>query len=371
MKMMRVCLCALLLLLLATPVNASTLMEDLTSSAGLERLEELVPANLQGREELLAGIGQSASLEAAGEGLLSRLLSSARGAFAEGLSFFFGILFLLFLSAFFGAMRQAHFRDSVSDVFDLLCVLVLSATCYRMLCDTAGQLRETLQALSSFISGLVPVTAAVYTLSGGVVTATAQSGVLLLALSVLDGVCVQGLLPLCSVLFALSAANAVTSVDFSGLISFLRRTVAFVLGGIYVVLLFVLGVQTVLSAASDSLALRSARFAAANFIPAVGGMFSEAAKTVFASVDLIRGGVGAAGCVVVVWLMLAPLVSLILHRGAFSLLGGLAVSFSLSREGSFLKECAEILGLCIAVCATVGLFFLLALSLFMQVALGG
>lgn len=367
-------LCAVVFLCACTcEVQASELMEDLLESASLSDLEEVLPADLPMKSELVASLKSESGLSSGGflTALFSVFLEALQTSLAEEVKLFASLFCVLLLTAFFSSMRQAWLRDSVGDAVDFLSVITLSGTAFYALYRVFLSVREALLLTSSFLYGMLPVVGAVYTVSGGVATAGVQSTLFLTALSVLDALCVDYLLPLFCASFALSAAGAVSGVKLLPLAKFFRRTVSLCLSALFLLLLAVLSVQTLLSASADSLTLRSARFAAANFVPVVGGMFSESAKTVFASLSVLRSSVGVLGVFCVLWMLLVPILGLLLRKMLFSLLSAVSACFSLERESLFLSECAETLGLLASLAFSVSVFFLLGFGVFASVKIGG
>lgn len=352
---------------------ADTLMEDLFESAELDRLEEVLPSDLPMRETLLKGVknGEDLTSQHFFFALFSSVWEGAKSAVSTEVTLFASLFCVLVLSAFFSAMSLSWFRDSVRDAVDFLCALVLAGVSYHGLYSLFLTVRETLTVLLSFLSSMLPITGAVYTLSGGVVSSTVQSSLFLSAMTVLESLANEYLLPLLCTSFALSAAGAVSSVNFSSLSRFLRRVVTVGISALFLVLLAILSVQTLLSASADSLTLRSARFAAANFIPAVGGMFSESAKTVFSAMHVLRGSIGFLGVFSVLWIVLLPLFWVLVRQGLFRLLSAFAECFALERESAFLSDCAQTLSILNAVVLSGGVFFLLGFGIFISVPIGG
>ncbi len=354
-------------------VFAESLMEDLFSASSLEGMEDVLPSDLPLRTQLLEKLKSEEGLSSTDffSQLISAFFASLATALFGDASLFAAMLALLLISSFFSAMRQAYFRDSVGDAVDFLSVLALSATAFSAMYQVFLTVREALYLVSAFLWGMLPITGAVYTLSGGVVTAGVQSSVMLTALSVLDAVCLSYLLPLFCASFALSAAGALSGGRVLPLAKFFRRTLVLCIGGTFTVLLGILSIQTLLSASADSMSLRTARFAAANFVPVVGGMFSESAKTVFSALSVLRSSVGALGIFSVLWLLLVPLVGLLVRKMLFSFLSAVASCFSLEKESVFLSECGETLGLLSSLVLLVGIFFILGFGVFAGVKIGG
>lgn len=364
--------CALFLcaaLLCSFPVSASSgLLDDLKESAGVDRLAELLPPELEAWADADETTFANADL---GGTVFRRLISSVGEALRAQGKLFALILALLAISAFAGAMRHAAIFDTVGDALEYLGVLTLAGLCFASLQSAFGALYEALRAMATFIGGMLPITGAIYTLSGAATTAAAQSASFLGALAVLDAIVTSYLFPLMSVSFALAAANAVSGLKLQALERFFRRTVSVLLGAVFTVLLFLLSIQTLLCASGDTLLLRSTRYAAANFVPAVGGLFGEAAKTVFSAMGVLRSTVGTIGIFVVGWLALSPLAGLLVRRALFCLCAALSDALGLERQAQFLSSCGETLGLGAAIGLSCGVFFILAFAVFVRVPVGG
>ena len=350
------------------PVHASNLLDDLKESAGLDRISEILPAGLS---ETDVFDETSFTNEHLGREVFSRLFSSISKALREEAKLFAGILAVLLIASFARAFRYAFASDSVGDATQLVGVLVLAASCYATLYSAFLSLYDALKALCGLVGGFLPVTGAIYTLSGAATTLVAQSASMLTALAVLDSIITSYLFPLLSLSFALAAANAVSGLKLQALSRFFRKTVSVLLGALFTVLLFILSIQTLIGAANDTLVLRGSRYAAANFVPAVGNLFGEAAKSVFAALNVVRTEVGTVAVFAILWILLAPLVGLGVRRALFHLCSAIASALDLDAQAQFLSECGETLGLGLAIGLSCGIFFVLAFAVFLCVPIGG
>jgi stage III sporulation protein AE len=76
----------------------------------------------------------------------------------------------------------------------------------------------------------------------------------------------------------------------------------------------ILGAQTFITAASDSLAIRGAKYAISGMIPVVGGTVSGVLGMLISGVKLLSGSIGAISVAVLLSFMGAPLIQLLFYR---------------------------------------------------------
>ncbi len=136
----------------------------------------------------------------------------------------------------------------------------------------------------------------------------------------------------------------------------------FVNGGIRIFMTLFLGYMTISGAAgraADSLALRSAKTAAAS-VPYIGGVASEAADAVVAGASVMKGYLGVFGTVGILGSAVVPLLSCGLGWGCVKLASMLASGFS--RGEKAVEIMADAMGLIFAMCAASTFLMLLALT---------
>ncbi|MBQ9777533.1 MAG: hypothetical protein IJW22_01285, partial [Clostridia bacterium] len=151
----------------------------------------------------------------------------------------------------------------------------------------------------------------------------------------------------------------------------IKRTYTLGLSFLMLLLCGVLGLQSTLAKASDSLALRTARFAAGSFLPVVGGSVGEALRTVAGSVEYLRGVVGAAGLAVLFFAFLPTFLSVLLTRVTFLLSGALAKLFGCEGESVLLGELGSVWGYFLAVTGSLFVMMTFSLTLFARCAAAG
>jgi stage III sporulation protein AE len=103
----------------------------------------------------------------------------------------------------------------------------------------------------------------------------------------------KSIVPFCGICLSLALIGACEGGPrLAGLLSGLKKKYTLMLSFFMMLLLAMLSSQTVLGASQDTLAMRSAKFAAGNMIPVVGGSVGETLKTVSGSVAFLKNTVG-------------------------------------------------------------------------------
>ena len=151
----------------------------------------------------------------------------------------------------------------------------------------------------------------------------------------------------------------------------IKRTFTLGLSFFMLLLSFLLGLQTTLAAGSDTLALRTVRFAAGSFLPVVGGSVSEAMKTVAGSIAYLRTLAGTGGILVLFLFFLPTFLTVLTTRIVFMLCGALAELLEAKSEGRVLSELASVYGFFLAVIAAVFTMAVFALTVFAHCAVAG
>ena len=133
-------------------------------------------------------------------------------------------------------------------------------------------------------------------------------------------------------------------------------------------LCFLLSSQSTLCAAADSTGARTAKLFSGMAIPIVGSGVGETLRIVAGSVQYLKSIVGIGGIVFVLLLLLPVLLSLIVTRLVFLLGSGVAEMLGCEVEGKLISELGGIWGTMIAVVAMCSVMFILALSIFVRIA---
>ena len=288
--------------------------------------------------------------------IINEIISAFTG---EGgvISFF---LLLMGLSLF-GCLAAA--MPSVSEIAESGASVISCGIIYEVIYPKIAYAAECLSEAVSFFGGVIPVMIGISSASGSTVTAAAQGATMSLMLSVVSGFCVKLILPLAVFGVALGAFCGVGDLDASNLSVGVRNLFLWLTGIGSAVITGAMSLQTVISSSADTAAIRAAKYSAANLIPIVGGTVSSALSTLSAGAAYLKSSVGATTVAVLMSVLISPLVTLLLYRGAISLVVTVSGFFG---AGAVTRSLTAIRGALDSVCAV---FSLCALIFIMQTVL--
>lgn len=285
----------------------------------------------------------------------------------DALSLFASLLGMIILGALAERIRLLFRTDMLRSAFmlvlssALLCA-VLSLQ-YRFLSDVF----MFFDRLSLLVNGMIPLTGALYAMGGNVSTAVVNHAGMMMFLNLVENFCTVALRAAVGICTALTVCTAfMPSVSFTGLINLVKRVYTFSLGFVMLLLSFSLSVQTTLTAASDSVAMRGAKMLAGTAIPVVGGSVGETLKTVSGSVKFLKSTVGVGGIVIVALLLLPTLISVLVYRMVFITASACADFLGCAREAKLLSGFVTIYGYLLASVAICSVTFIFLLTLFVR-----
>lgn len=256
--------------------------------------------------------------------------------------------------------------------FSFCSVTVLTLLLLRQSLSGVSRLRAWFEMLCTLAGSMLPMMGTLYALGGNVGAAAANHTVMSVFLSVAQMLCTRAVLPVAGICLLLAVCDALTGrAALKPLGNLIKRTFTLGISFLMLLLSFLLGLQTTLAAGSDTLALRTVRFAAGSFLPVVGGSVSEAMKTVAGSISYLRTLAGSGGILVLFLFFLPTFLTVLTTRIVFLLCGALAELLEAKSEGRVLSELASVYGFFLAVIAAVFTMAVFALTIFAHCAVAG
>ena len=368
------CLALLILLLaFALPVGAEGAQMSGESEAIAEEWEafqaaippevqDLLPRDFFSQDMTLVakGVQEASTLSA-----ILRAVGQVMGVtLTQNLALLAKLCGILVLAATFRAAVEER-KNGIEGAISLVTVLAITLMLFAGEETKFSQMEQFFDTVRTVCLSLIPLMGALYAMGGNVAAAVANHGVMSGFLAILETACSGVVVPVACALVALAILDAVTGkASLASLAALLRRTFTLGLSFFMMLLTFVLGMQHTLAKGSDTLALRTVRFAAGSFLPVVGGSISESLRTVAGSVEYLRGAVGIGGILVVFFLFLPTFLTVLLTRITLSLSSAVAGLLSCSREQKLLGEISSVWGYFLAVIACLFVMTVFSLALF-------
>lgn len=287
----------------------------------------------------------------------------------QGVHLFAIVCALLILSAIFQTVRTSFSSDSLRNTVRFCTVGGLFAALIQVQYEQLEAVARFFDRLHVLMASMIPVTGVLLAMGGNVTTAAQGSATLGVFLSVSEGLCAKTVIPVCAIGTALALCQALSpEIGLRGVANALRKTYTVTLGVIMSLLCFLLSSQSTLCEAADSTGARTAKLFSGMAIPVVGGSVGDTLRIVAGSVQYLKSIAGIGGIVLILLLLLPTLLSLLVTRLVFLLGGGVAEILGCEVESKLLSELGSVWGTMIAVVAMCSVMFILALSIFVRVA---
>jgi len=371
MRALRVLCCPLIILLLscllALPLCAEGSDAEIVQTPPSEftdlldalpdKIKELLPDALfsQSTQEIHGAVVGMSDFSYLTQVFLS-LLGADLGDCLRRLATVSGILILSALCKTLGA----SLRSSVSRVFSLCTTLSMLALLLGEGYTQIARVSEYFSTLSTVTTLSVPLLGALYAMGGNVSTAVASSAGLSVFMSLLEHLIGRTIVPFCGICLAFSLVGTLDpQMRVGTLVSTIKKNYTTCLTFLMMLLLTMISSQTLLASRADSLAAKSAKFAAGNLIPVLGGSVSELLRSVSVGVGYLRGTVGICATLLLLLMLLPPVVELLLLRLTWQLAASLADLLGCDVERRLLEEFASVGGYLIAAtCIASSVLFL-------------
>ena len=288
--------------------------------------------------------------------LVSVLLSGIEGATPALVRTLLTLMGLTLLFALLALLREG--LGSAARVADaaLGCVLVL--VIYDRFSGLFERAAAYLADLCTLAEVSAPVMGGLYLAGGNTASAAVAGGgmaALSLLLELLSG---RALLPLLRVMLGFLLVSAIGEVKTEGLTASLRTLFVTLLGFFSVLVMAAQALGHAIGSASDTLTLRTMRFALGQMIPIVGGTVAGSLGTAMASVALVRSTAGVTVAAAILLPLLPLLAELILSRMVLSLAGTVAGLLGAAAPVRLLRSFRSLFDLVLAAVAFAGLLFL-------------
>ncbi len=348
-------------LILICPVSASELNEEISESLKLDSAKELVP-DIQDNEIQFSPDKTPTENGLTAKAVFSQILVYFANSLPEQLRFVFTILALFIISAILVSLCSSHttllsaVRFAVCAVFSVITVRHIDASLTYAL--------EFNQELSSFMTGLLPFFNAISAVGGEFTSLAVQKAVLLSCVNILQSFITSAVIPICKVVSALSLAGYISGIALGAVSEFISTVANKVIVISCSIMCAVLYFQNTVASMTDSLALRSVKIMAGNFIPIVGSFVSEASGTLLSGVRLVKSTFGVFAICVVIYMCLGPLVNFAVIKLAVRFSSVIGKILGCDKESNLFKEISGVYNIVSALMTASACFFIFFLAVF-------
>ncbi len=309
---MRVFVLFLLLALLPAGACAQEALQD-----GID--EVMTSLDFSALEPIeIPGFGEAMSIEAFVRALSSGQTLSPEDAVERVLRMFFDawtglgrMMLSIMLPVLLSSLLMHMFapgEGSLAMLSRSVCFVLILIPILLIVFSELEHTRSTITAMTERMDKLLPMLLTLLTALGGSASSAFLHPMVVAASGSMVFLAREVTLRLVICTCAVTAVNHLSDrTHLTRMAQLLRSGVCWLLGVSFTVFLGAMSLQGVCSASIDGVALRAAKYAVDNFVPIVGGMFSDTMDTLIGCTLIVKNALGVAAVAVLLGAVLGPL----------------------------------------------------------------
>jgi stage III sporulation protein AE len=274
------------------------------------------------------------------------------------------LLFLAVLCAMLQNLQNSFEKSSISLLAYSVCFIFMSSIALTAFYNTLKLASQTVGYMVGFMEALLPLLMSLLAGVGAITSASLFTPLMLFVISSMSVIVKDVVLPLLFLTAALECLNFLSDTyRLSNLASILKQSGMIILGFSMVIFIGVITIQGTAGSIADGLALRTAKFATATFIPVVGKMFADTVELVMGASLLLKNAVGIFGIIVVSMICILPLIKILSLILVIKISGALVQPLGDEKMAKCLDSIGNNLFLVFGAVLTVALMFFLDITM--------
>ena len=267
------------------------------------------------------------------------------------------VLAVLLLGAALGNLSEENKLTAYVMTVGITAAAVLPAVSIIKSCVSA------ISSAGVFMLSFVPVYASILISRGKAVTAAGFSAVMLTVSEAVTALCSFVIVPLTGIQLALSVSGSVlTEINTSSISKAIKKASIWILSLSATVLFGLLGIQTVVGGAADTLSSKTAKFIIGTAVPVVGTTVSEALSTVRGCIKLLGSSVAVYSIAALALLFLPTIVELLLWRVSLLLCASVAEMLGQERSAGLIRSVDSAVAFVLGIMILIGVLFIISVT---------
>ncbi|MDF2634498.1 MAG: stage sporulation protein [Pelosinus sp.] len=374
---MRICILITVLLLInisvviATPLNSGEIEQQLFGTVSPEHVNQFISKmnqELNGEIPLLTsdvihGIATK-GLHISWENVWQTIISNFFHEVKANIHLMGKLLFLAVLCAVLKNLQNSFEQSSISLLTYNVCFIFMSSIALTAFYNALKLASQTVEYMVGFMESLLPLLISLLAGVGALTSASLFTPLMLFVISSMSVIVKDVVLPLLFLTAALECLNYLSDTyRLSNLAGVLKQLGMIILGFSMVIFIGIITIQGAAGSVADGLALRTAKFATATFVPVVGKMFADTVELVMGASLLLKNAVGIFGVIAVFMICVFPVVKLLSLIFVIKISGALVQPLGDEKMAKCLDAMGNNLLLVFGAVLTVALMFFLAITM--------
>ena len=293
--------------------------------------------------------------------IFSLLLSYIGELIKTPLSVAGGIMCTALICSLIGAFGCSSAENT--ELFRFITSLIIALITALPLFSLIKKLADAALSLGNFMLSFVPIYSGILACAGKRCLAASYNAMAFMACELIYSAAERLIVPVGGMYIALCCAGELTpNTGFSGLTLSLKKAACFALGILMTVFTGIMTVSGFISASSDTLTAKTARFLVGSLIPVVGPAMSESLSAITGAMSLLKGTVGVFGAIAGIGIIIPVLISLTLWRISLCLALCSCEILGLGSASGIVRNIGSAVSIFLAVTVCFAALFIISLS---------
>lgn len=297
------------------------------------------------------------------QGNMSDFFSSITKSLGSGIlsimPIFITVIAICILFSLLEGMSSGFVAKPTKEIIYFVCycamIVIVMAKVSQLLIVTSNKLIQ----MKGLMEIVFPVLISFITILGGISSSAAFKPMMSVLTTSISMIAINVVLPLfiATMIFSI-VGNLSSSIKLTRLTKFFKSCGNVVLGAVFSVFITFLSFQGLTSSVSDSISIKTLKFAMQSYVPVVGGYLSDGFDLMLASVVLIKNSFGFIIMILIFATIIAPIIEIVLFSLGLKLVSGIVEPICDVRFSKMLYSISKNLNLLVATLICVGFMFL-------------
>lgn len=279
------------------------------------------------------------------------------------------LILLAILCALLQNLQNSFEESAISVLAYSICYVFMMIIVLKVVYNIYLLAQQTVENMVGFMEALLPVLISLMAGTGGMTSSALLTPFMLFTVNAISFVIKDAVLPLLFFTCTLECINYLTDkYRLNNLTSLFKQAGMCILSLLLVLFIGVITIQGIAGSIADGLALRTAKFATATFVPVIGGVFADAVSTVMGASLLLKNTIGILGVIAVMIICFFPAAKILSIVLIMKVSGALIQPIGNEKLSQCLTGIGNNLLLIFAAVATVALMFFLTITLIIGIS---
>lgn len=279
------------------------------------------------------------------------------------------LIVIAILCGVINILTDSFENASIGEIGYFTCYIMVVVIIFKNLLYVLDMSEKVIDNMVRFMHIVFPSLLALILTTGGVTTSSILQPAFMFAAGFVGPFLKNVMLPL----ILLSAVLSIISyIGYDSKLTKLNELVkslcSWILGITFTILTGVIVIQGIMSTTFDGISIRTTKYAIENFIPVVGGLFSQTVDTIIGCSMIVKNAVGVAGLFMIIMICLIPCIKIFTISLVYKITGALIELISDKRIANCLADMGNILSILLITVLGIALVFFIIIS--MMIAAG-